>query len=1210
MAYKKTTWATGDVITADKMNNIEEGIESVTGADSPNTKDIRDYIDTSMYQKGQKHVTLRPDDFSELYAEGKVLMPGSDASIAVETTNSAWKIYKYELGRAFVLRADQVVKNSDAAGCVPIAFRYKGVNYAVDYDRSGQYYLADTVLVSYNATNEAYAIEEFSFTETVRQEFSDSIICRDHAGEFDSLVVFGDSIFANTISNPDTGALTNNGNGVTKQLANLMGVPLYKHAVNNATLSTKYTAEAQNVVKQIQDYIASPDGGSRPLFIIEGGTNDAYHYGVSNLGTYGSSDTTTIYGAIYYAINLLLSIEGVQPWQILVCTPIPKGIRALWDGTTSFSSAGWLANTDLELTTIGHAMYEIALNRQCSVINGYNAIFDELSSQYICQLMMGDDTHPTVYGSERYARYIYDTLFSGASTKEVEEDIVSLKSSFDVLSNDGLAGAYTPALGNGTISNPGNLKCVNTTDYIPVGYEYKVVCNISRPNASGYHYVFGYTVYDENKTRIKTTDLPNGTQSVTISNANVKFIRFAIGEKDEGGNDNALRVTDFANYPVIVSVLRKDYELEQETQEVSTKIFNSKYNLVTDLLLKENEHAYALNGTKVENEQYTTTGLLACYKGMSLEYANLLNSSSYAIIITFDKYGEVIRTVPGEGWSTPKSGTFAFNEYERWFAVSVVSYQYSTRNYSLTFVNASYELAYKDYVDRVEAKLDSNVTRIDANVDQKVPYEYQSSTIFKADKNLKSGSLQVGYHITSKKASAIGYTKEIPIAAGTVIAIEMPYVANVHHYTYRYGFYKEDGTYTQVASTAEKQYTVPAGYAYMEFGVYAYKDASAEIEFNLYDAIDYVQVSIVSVATKKYDYIAVAEMNELMKGVEATYQADIVDANPDVKQLLIQAKRPINTSYNAYLSVPQPVVLLHISDIHADETELKRIVQFKGEYADMIDDTICTGDLVADRWSNGYSFWENVSGAGDILVTIGNHDVLTAASGYDWTQRATQADQYTRYFAPYIEDWDCEYTSGLTYYYKDYAAKKLRLIALNPMLTGDDNTAQLAWYETTLNDVLANHTDYSVVVADHFMPVNSQKIACNFTTLDNPVPSGELNTLSADYLAKTQAFIAANGKFVCYLVGHSHIDYVAKSIDYPSQLSIAIDCLNRALCNNYSDVQRTDGLRSQDLANLVSIDTASHVIKIIRVGANRDHYLRGKNCITIDYTDGTIVTQN
>ena len=28
MSYKKNTWKTGDVITAESMNNIEEGIES------------------------------------------------------------------------------------------------------------------------------------------------------------------------------------------------------------------------------------------------------------------------------------------------------------------------------------------------------------------------------------------------------------------------------------------------------------------------------------------------------------------------------------------------------------------------------------------------------------------------------------------------------------------------------------------------------------------------------------------------------------------------------------------------------------------------------------------------------------------------------------------------------------------------------------------------------------------------------------------------------------------------------------------------------------------------------------------------------------------------------------------------------------------------------------------------------------------------------
>lgn len=31
MAYEKTNWATGDVITAEKLNKIEEGIENVSG---------------------------------------------------------------------------------------------------------------------------------------------------------------------------------------------------------------------------------------------------------------------------------------------------------------------------------------------------------------------------------------------------------------------------------------------------------------------------------------------------------------------------------------------------------------------------------------------------------------------------------------------------------------------------------------------------------------------------------------------------------------------------------------------------------------------------------------------------------------------------------------------------------------------------------------------------------------------------------------------------------------------------------------------------------------------------------------------------------------------------------------------------------------------------------------------------------------------------
>ena len=40
MTYNKTTWNTGDVITADKLNNIEDGIETNTNVVKTITSDI------------------------------------------------------------------------------------------------------------------------------------------------------------------------------------------------------------------------------------------------------------------------------------------------------------------------------------------------------------------------------------------------------------------------------------------------------------------------------------------------------------------------------------------------------------------------------------------------------------------------------------------------------------------------------------------------------------------------------------------------------------------------------------------------------------------------------------------------------------------------------------------------------------------------------------------------------------------------------------------------------------------------------------------------------------------------------------------------------------------------------------------------------------------------------------------------------------------
>ena len=336
---------------------------------------------------------------------------------------------------------------------------------------------------------------------------------------------------------------------------------------------------------------------------------------------------------------------------------------------------------------------------------------------------------------------------------------------------------------------------------------------------------------------------------------------------------------------------------------------------------------------------------------------------------------------------------------------------------------------------------------------------------------------------------------------------------------------------------------------------------------------------------------------------------DIVALNPDTKDKLLQALRPKNTSSpGGYLTNTQPVSLLWFSDIHADSTELARMIQLRNEYLEMIDDAVCTGDMVALRASDGMSFWYDTEGSEDILMVVGNHDALAASSGYDWTNLLTEQEQYNRYIAPNVAEWGVQYTSGKTYYYKDYTNKKVRFIALNVMLTGDDKTAQITWLTNTLAS--ARTAGLSVVVANHAPIEKADKIECAFQSYD----SGNTGTsssssiyLSESYLSVIQDFIDAGGEFICHIAGHSHVDRFVKSRTYPDQYCLVVDALSRYYCNQYSDTQRTDNVRAQDLANIIVFDTSTKTVKLFRIGANIDHYIRPKNCMTFRYDTGDIL---
>ena len=326
--------------------------------------------------------------------------------------------------------------------------------------------------------------------------------------------------------------------------------------------------------------------------------------------------------------------------------------------------------------------------------------------------------------------------------------------------------------------------------------------------------------------------------------------------------------------------------------------------------------------------------------------------------------------------------------------------------------------------------------------------------------------------------------------------------------------------------------------------------------------------------------------------------SDIVTLNHEVPDLIRQGIKPLDRATTL------PLSLFHFSDIHGNQNNLSRIVEMKKSLASLVDDTICTGDIVVNNYSaDCMDFWDAVDGAEDILLCLGNHDLADGEHGYS-SDQIGQATAYAKYISPYISNWGViSAGSNLTYWYKDYATRKVRVIALNYLLTGAEQTAQNSWLASRLAEAKTNN--YAVVILEH-TPLNSfTLVPCNFSVIGLSWGYNEFPTVYQDTV---QDFIDGGGEFACYLAGHAHRDLVGYNSNYPSQLCIAITTAQTTGLDN--DQRRQVGEKSQDAGNIVLIDTVTKTVKLIRVGADMDCYVRGRNLLSINYNTKQIIANS
>ena len=285
----------------------------------------------------------------------------------------------------------------------------------------------------------------------------------------------------------------------------------------------------------------------------------------------------------------------------------------------------------------------------------------------------------------------------------------------------------------------------------------------------------------------------------------------------------------------------------------------------------------------------------------------------------------------------------------------------------------------------------------------------------------------------------------------------------------------------------------------------------------------------------------------------------------------------------------QSLSLLWFSDIHGNQTNVERIVEFEGMYHSYFNDIIHTGDSVTTTADNGMAFWTGVKGSNKILNIVGNHDsarmVDGAFSWYDLTEQET----YQLLFST-VSDWGVTQPSdaasaGKCYYYKDYSTEKVRLIAIDGMSANPSqaryDSEQVEWFTQTLSDARTN--GLSVVVACHFAPQhhNIDSPWSNSVGYTGAPPYATLE----DFVSAIGDFIDAGGEFVCWMCGDTHIDEFGLVNSDERQLVIVV-----ASAGSYfiKDFARSAFSETQDLFNVFCVNTQLKVVKLLRIGCDTD----------------------
>lgn len=395
----------------------------------------------------------------------------------------------------------------------------------------------------------------------------------------------------------------------------------------------------------------------------------------------------------------------------------------------------------------------------------------------------------------------------------------------------------------------------------------------------------------------------------------------------------------------------------------------------------------------------------------------------------------------------------------------------------------------------------------------------------------------------------------------------------------------------------------------------------------------------------------------------------IFEMNPDTEmlpKLMMSRKRYYDTGPGHDVG-PLDFTFAHISDVHGitsgttqqGRVPYQRFVEFATHWKELgyVQELIDTGDMSGNNYNTDMEWRDAIPGVENILVVLGNHDANDTeanieADGYSdpTVQQMVQyhtcisinpskrQDAFNKYFigpeptSPRYLNWGVTLPenaaiNGYCYYYKDYDRSstaggvtyngKIRLIGVDAI--GYDLT-QEHWIKGVLADAKTN--GYHVLMVIHYRPGLTTRIDCDYSTLNHTNPSS--SKIPASMTTMNEAifglgdsgtvglaeivddFQGEGGVFVGYFTGHYHRDMVGYLYSYPKQLTFSVSCGGG---QKSMDFTKNINGKVYDDFQFVSIDMNRKLVRLIKVGADLDIYMRKKGTVCVSYeiiTDGGV----